>query len=141
MGKALRQRLIGLTVMCKKNDLMWSGIQSVDAVEVVFWQDSFDPLVSFARKTRRLTMMKLLDTQYDEMKEAGFSYDFIAKTSTVLREWAEKLLNPDAKEFEHEQEQTEPAFDAADNEYSDIASDLLSMFFAEDDMGGEYDDE
>ena len=126
-----------------KNDLMWAGIQSADSVEIVFWQDSFDPLVSFARKTKRLTMMNLLDAPYDEMKEAGFSYDFIAKITNVLREWAEKLLNPDEKDFEQEQELLESDIDDDNDDSFDIASDLFSMFFAEedDDLGGECDGE
>ena len=141
-----------------KNDLMWAGVQSADTVEVVFWQDNFDPLVSFARRTKRITVMKLLDVQYEEMKEAGFSYDFIAKTSAVLGEWAEKLLNPNEKEFAQEQEgqeydeqevdaleqeQTEYDIDEESNVSSDIASDLFSMFFADDDTdaGGEGDGE
>lgn len=114
-----------------KNDLMWAGIQSSDAVEVVFWQDNFDPLVSFVRRTKRLTMMKLLDAQYDNMREAGFSYDFIAKISSVLMEWAEKLLNPDEKEFEHEQ--IAPVPNDINDDNANIASNLFSAFFAEDD--------
>lgn len=113
-----------------KNDLMWAGIQTSDVVEVLFWQDSFDPLVSFARRTKRLTVIELLDVQYDEMRKAGFSYDFIAtKTYSMLKRWAEKLLSPDAAEYERGQ-----ATPVIDDEYdTDIASDLFSMFFADDD--------
>jgi hypothetical protein len=80
--------------------------------------------------------MKLLEAPYDELREAGLSYDFIAKTSAVLQAWSEKLLNPDETEFgEKPSEQIE----SKDGSSSEAASDLFSMFFADDEYEGEDD--
>lgn len=116
-----------------KNDVLWSGLQPTDTVEIVFWQDSFDSLVSFARRTKHPTIVKLLDVRYDELKEAGFSYDLIAKIVTILRDWAEKLLNPDAEEYERDK----PANEKDEDVSQDIASKLLSMFFVDESAGME----
>lgn len=121
-----------------KNDFFWAGIQSSETVEVVFWQDCFDSLVSLARKTKRLTVTKLLEVQYNELKEAGFSYDFIFKTASTLREWADKLLYKNEEELENEQ--ISSAFSNNDDDSMDIASDLLSMFYADEENDTERGD-
>jgi hypothetical protein len=123
-----------------KSDFMWANLQSDDRVEVVFWQTTFDPFVSFARRSGRALMMKVLDIPSDELKEAGFSSDFMTKIVGVVTEWAEWQLNPDSTPFDEEQQEDQTGeledevdgdsfFDEPDINASD---EILSFFFGEE---------
>lgn len=125
-----------------EQDLFWAGIQPTDTVEVVFWQDNFDPLVSFANRTKHQTVHSLLNVRYEELREAGFSGDFISKIAVSLRSWADGLLEPE----ELGNNRPKESVDAQEAEESDtkneIVMSLMSMFFADsDNEGSEADDE
>jgi len=113
-----------------QGDLLWANIQPNDLAPIVFWQDVFDPFVSFLRRRGRATMIEVLQTNSDELKEAEFTPDFIDKIITAISEWAERLLDPEtliSKEVKGA---------------ADVADDVLAFLFSNDDgEEGEAEDE
>jgi hypothetical protein len=109
-----------------RGEFFWANIQPSDPTSVVFWQDVFDPFVSFNRRKGRATMTEVLLTTSDELKEAGFTPDFIDKIITVISEWAERLMNPDASVAKEVKEIVEAEVEADDDSPTD---DVLSFFF------------
>jgi hypothetical protein len=130
-----------------QNEMLWANIQPTEPVSVVFWQDDFDPFVSFTRRKRRATMAEVMQTTSDELKEAGFTPDFIAKIIATLDEWAERLLNPDTavtKELKEAVDTEDEDNEDEEDEGDFSADDVLSFFFDSDNQDGnevEYEDE
>ena len=111
-----------------KRELFWAGIQPTDTVISVFWQEMFDPLVSIARRKGRMNVVDILSTTSEELREAGInSPDLINRITITLKEWLERVMNPDtAVTYEIKV--------AVDNDSADdINDDVLSFFFGEED--------
>ena len=110
-----------------RRELFWAGIQPTDTVISVFWQEMFDPLVSIARRKWRMNVVDILSTTSDELREAGIiSPDMINRITTTLKEWLERIMNPDtAVAYEVK---VAVDMDSAD----DINDDVLSFFFGEE---------
>ena len=110
-----------------RRELFWAGIQPTDTVISVFWQEMFDPLVSIARRKGRMNVVDILSMTSDELREAGIiSPDMINRITITLKEWLERITNPD----------TAVAYEvkvAVDKDPSDdINDDVLSFFFGEE---------
>lgn len=116
-----------------KNDLFWANIKPDESVNTVFWQDTYDPLVSFLRRRGQATMAGLLNMTSQELKEAGFSADFMTKIISVLKTWAERKINPETAVIK----EIKDIVDAEVNE--DAAANVLSFFFGEEDDEQEND--
>jgi len=110
-----------------KRELFWAGIQPTDTVISIFWQEAFDPLVSIARRKGRMNVVDILSTTSEELREAGInSPDLINRITTTLKEWLERVMNPDTAV-------TYEVKVAVDNDSSDdINDDVLSFFFGEE---------
>jgi len=118
-----------------RRELFWAGVQPTDTVISVFWQEMFDPLVSIARRKGRMNVVDILSTTSDELREAGMiSPDLINRITMTLKEWLERVMNPD----------TAVAYEvkvAVDKDSADdINDDVLSFFFGEDDDEGTYEE-
>lgn len=118
-----------------RRELFWAGIQPTDTVISVFWQEMFDPLVSIARRKGRMNIVDILSTTSDELREAGIiSPDMINRITTTLKEWLERVMNPD----------TAVAYEvkvAVDKDSADdINDDVLSFFFGDEDEKNEESD-
>lgn len=111
-----------------KHELFWAGIQPADTVISVFWQEMFDPLVSIARRKGRMNVVDILSTTSEELREAGInSPDLINRITITLKEWLERVMNPDTAVTYEIKAAVDK--DSAD----DINDDVLSFFFGEDD--------
>jgi hypothetical protein len=111
-----------------KKELFWAGIQPADTVISVFWQEMFDPLVSIARRKGRMNVVDILSTTSEELREAGIiSPDLINRITTTLKEWLERVMNPDTAVTYEVKVAVDK--DSAD----DINDDVLSFFFGGED--------